>query len=715
MKPKKSSRPGKASFRQKLFSIIILACSGILAFIILVWNYSPQSLPLKEGDLAGQDLTAPADFQYESHVLTEDARQAAEREVLAVYAPPDPSIARQQSDLLQAALNYISALLPDKTLAASQKRTDLASVPEVPLSDEVIANLLLLSPTRWKLISTESQTVLKQVMQNSINGNDLETMRQKLPSLVGLDLLDWEADIVVALVSPLVAANSFYSPELTDISRQAARNAVQPVIQTYMQGQVVVQRGHIITAADIEALTQMELVASRDPYLNYLAAAALVSVSMVFLALYYHRSQNETFKKLRSLILLAVLFLSFLFGARLAIPDHAILPYVLPVPAFALLVSALFGMECGVIFGLLMGVLAAYSYNTDLLPFYVLTSLCGVLALGKARRLGTFLLTAGVIAVAGAAVIVAYRLLLNTSEWDWVGVATLAAASVGNGGISIGIALFLQLLVAQFLGLTTPLHLLEISRPDFPLLKYTLQRAPGTYQHSLMAATLAEQAAERVGADGLLARVGALFHDVGKAANPLFFIENQASDRLDPHDNMNPEEASSTIIRHVADGLKLAAKHRLPARITEFISEHHGTLIARYQYNRAVDLAGGKTDQIKMEDFRYPGPRPRSKETAILMLADGVEARARSRRPASDEEMLSIIRAVIERCQGEGQLDEAPLTQRDLLMVAESFLTTLRGTYHPRLEYPQEPTPENRLAMHNISTIPARREHRKHK
>jgi cyclic-di-AMP phosphodiesterase PgpH len=302
------------------------------------------------------------------------------------------------------------------------------------------------------------------------------------------------------------------------------------------------------------------------------------------------------------------------------------------------------------------------------------------------------------IAVAGAAMIAAYR--LPFTDTDWIGVATLTGAAAFMGIASAGLALPLQFLLSQFIGLTTALQLLEISRPDSPLLNYFLQRAPGTYQHSLQVANLAEQAAECIHADALLTRVGALFHDIGKAANPLFFVENQPPSQIDPHDDLKPELSAQAIIAHVTDGLELARKYRLPRRLQDFIAEHHGTLITRYQYNRALQNAGGDESQLDPSQFRYPGPAPRSKETALLMFADGVEARARAERPANDEEVRILVRSVMENRRKDGQLDNTPLSQRDLMDIAESFVATLRVTYHPRLEYPKEPP-----ATQDVSTL----------
>jgi hypothetical protein len=233
------------------------------------------------------------------------------------------------------------------------------------------------------------------------------------------------------------------------------------------------------------------------------------------------------------------------------------------------------------------------------------------------------------------------------------------------------------------------LQLLEISRPDFPLMQLFLRNAPGTYQHSLQVANLAEQAAERIGADALLVRVGATFHDIGKALNPSFFIENQAAGAINTHQDLDPAESSATIVRHVLDGVALARKYRLPKRIDDFILEHHGTLITRYQYNQALEAVGGDSSKVDVDKFRYPGPAPLSRETALLMLADGAEARARAERPKDEDELRNLIHSVVETAQKAGQLDNTRLTLRDLNQVAESFVTTLRGSYHPRIQYPK--------------------------
>ncbi|HMD80439.1 MAG TPA: HDIG domain-containing protein, partial [Anaerolineales bacterium] len=304
------------------------------------------------------------------------------------------------------------------------------------------------------------------------------------------------------------------------------------------------------------------------------------------------------------------------------------------------------------------------------------------------------------IALAGIAMLLAFRFPFTTT--DGIGLLTLGGAAIFNGLASASIALLLQYFFAQSLGLTTALQLIEISRPDFPLLQFFLRNAPGTYQHSLQVANLAEQAAELIGADALLTRVGALFHDVGKANNPMFFIENQPQGQINTHEDLDPVEAAATIIAHVHDGVALARKYRLPRRIDDFILEHHGTMVTRYQYNHALENAGGDASKVDIEKFLYPGPSPRSRETALLMIADGAEARARAERPQDEESLRKIVRTTIESAQKQGQLDDTRLTVRDLSIVTDLFVTILRGTHHHRINYPKEQP----VIEANVTTVP---------
>jgi len=321
----------------------------------------------------------------------------------------------------------------------------------------------------------------------------------------------------------------------------------------------------------------------------------------------------------------------------------------------------------------------------ELALFYILPTFAGIFVIGRARRISSFIGTGAVVSLVSIAMVLIFR--IGDSFTDWMGLASLIASALLNGLAAGTLTILFEYIFSFVLDIPTALQLMDISRPDHPLMQHVLQTMPGSYQHSLQVSNLAEQAAEAIGADRLLVRVGALYHDVGKSVNPGFFVENQVRDSVNPHDDISPEVAAATIIKHVTDGVAIAKRYRLPSRVIDFIREHHGTMITRYQYGKARSSAQNP-DEVDPEMFRYPGPAPRSKETAILMLADGTEARSRAENARTDEEILEAINAVINSCKDAGQFDNTDLTLKDLSTIRDSFFKTLQRSYHPRIQYP---------------------------
>jgi hypothetical protein len=691
--------------RIRLFQIILLAVTSIISYGALVLpNVLQATVPLQPGDVSPSDFQATSPLNYISQVRTEDARHAAEEAVQSVYAPPEPSIARDQIERLRAALEYIDLVRDDEFSTPEQKAADIALLTDIKLKPETVESILALPAARWDAVHQESLSVLEQVMRRAIRDQELDTTRRTIPSLVSLALNEEQAALVAELVATFVVPNSLLSEELTEAERQAARESVEPVIQEYKAGEIIVLRGQIITPADFEALQQFDLIEESRPWQNYVGAGAVVLGIALFIHLYFSRRHLPFQFEARSLVLIALLFILFMVSARLTIPNRTVLPYAFPLAAMGLLIATLFGLEAGIVFSIALSILVPYNLpnSLDLTLYYLLSSMTGVLVLGSARRVWTFFRAGMATALAGVLALVAFR--FPFVPMDAVALLQLPAAAIFSGLAACSIALLLQYFLAQALGLTTALQLIEISRPDFPLLQFFLRNAPGTYQHSLQVANLAEQAAESIGADALLTRVGALFHDVGKAMNPMFFVENQPQDQLNTHEDLAPHESAEAIIAHVPEGVALAHKHRLPRRIDDFIREHHGTMITRYQYNQALEAAGGDESKVNKEQFRYPGPRPRSRETALLMLADGSEARSRAERPEDEEAIRKIVHSTIEVAQKQGQLDETQLTLRDLSIVTDVFVSILRGTHHPRISYPKESP-----ATQDVSTIPNKR------
>ena len=680
----------------RILQVSLIVLVGLASFGILISpvGLNPTQQVAEVGDVAQSTIQSPRDIEYVSEIRTEEARKAAESAVQPVYSSPDPAIARKQIERLRTSMQNITSIRSSNDQTVEETRADLLALSDLRLQAETVDYLIGISDTRWDAVQTEAVRVLEQTLRRAIYEDRLDSTKASISSSVSLTFNEQQSALVTELVTPFVVPNSFFSQELTDAAKLAARQGVQPIVQTYKAGETIVPAGEIVTPADVEAFQQLGMIRPGQRWEDIAAAIAMVVLCAAFVPIYFYRKPRSIFlNDSKNLIIISLIFIVFLAGARL-FAERTLAPYGYPIQAAALLFTALFSIEVGLVFAIPLAVLSAFGLpnSTDLIPYYMFTSLIGLLALGPARRFWGFLRAGIAISLSGAVVLLAFRIPLITLDllgiFQYVGVIAFAGFS------SASIALLLQYIFAQILGLTTALQLLDISRPDFPLLQFFLRNAPGTYQHSLQVANLAEQAAEKIGADPLLTRVGALFHDIGKALNPNFFIENQVQGNLNAHKDANPEEVSATIIRHVTDGVQLAKKHRLPRRLHDFILEHHGTLITHYQYNQAMEAAGGDISKVDIEKFRYPGPRPTSRETALLMLADATEARARAERPASDDEIRALVTSVIQTVQKYNQLDDTLLTLRDLRLITDSFVTTLRGTYHPRIQYPKAAVPD---------------------
>jgi hypothetical protein len=692
--------------RQNIGLVFLLLAIFVFILVGLMIPYITTQIDsqLSSGEVASREITAPRSLTYTSEILTDAQKESAANSIAAIYSPPDTSIARNQLESLRGTLAFINSVREDSFASMEEKLADLAALEDIDLDQETALSILDLSDSRWQAVQQEAIVVLEQVMRATIRENQLEDARDNVPALVSLSLPEDQAAIVSELVLGFVAPNSLYNEVLTETARQNARESVTPVERSFVQGQTLLLKGQIISETDLEALEQFDLVRTQTRWQDVLSAGALALLTLVYFMVYFSRNPSIT-EDLRGLSVIFVLFVVFLIGGRFLVNSQTFIPYIYPIAAFSLVVASLFGTQTALVFTLPLIIL--FTYDTpnafELTLYNLVGSFTGVFALGAARRITSFFWAAALIAFSEVMLIIAFRIAQPNA--DYISIAALIGIALVNGIAASSLAVLLQYIIAQILGLTTALQLMEISRPDHPLLQFILRNAPGTYQHSLQVANLAEQAAENIGADTLLTRVGAIYHDAGKALNPFFFIENQLPGNTNPHDNLSPVSSSHMIIRHVPDGLELARKYRLPRRIQDFIEEHHGTMITRYQYAKAVEAAGGDDTLVDESEFSYPGPRPKSRETAILMLADGSEARVRAERPPDENALRKVIKSVIEHRLSTGQLDETDLTLRDLDQLIDSFTTTLRGIYHPRIEYP-DAKKELPPKVEDVPTVP---------
>jgi putative nucleotidyltransferase with HDIG domain len=414
---------------------------------------------------------------------------------------------------------------------------------------------------------------------------------------------------------------------------------------------------------------------------NVLFVMALTSI----LALYVGQMQQQILRDRRRLTLLILLVVVAGVAARLTIPGHVLMPYLFPMAAVAMLISVLLDTHLAivvtVVLSLLIGFVGGGSLNLTI--YALLSSLVAALMVSRPERFSAFAWAAAAIAIVNAIVAVSFRLL--SPGYDLVGLLQLMGTGLVNGIISSSLTFTTFFWLGGVFGITTPLQLVELTRPTHPLARTLLLEAPGTYHHSLMVGNLAERAADLVGADPLLVRVAALHHDVGKSLHPYFFIENQTNGE-NYHLQLDAKTSAQIIIGHVQDSLELGRKHRFPEAILDIIAQHHGTTSVGlgYFYRQARKEGNGEVNEM---DFRYPGPRPRSKEAAIVMLADGVEAAVRAAPSSSGSEIERIIRKLANDRLVSGELNECDLTLRDLEIICNTFIEVLQGVYHPRIAY----------------------------
>jgi putative nucleotidyltransferase with HDIG domain len=669
--------------------VLGLVTAAAIAAVLLIDFLPSNRVTLNVGDVSPTDILAPTDLTYESAIRTKQAQDAQAASVQDIYDPPDASVARQQEVRARQILDYVSTVRQDAYGSPGDKAGWIAAIPELSLPAGVISQTLNLSESDWQEVRDETVRVLVRAMQGEIRESELADVRRSVPTLIGHSLSDTQADVVEAIASGLVTANTYYNAARTEDARRKARDNTAPVTWTIRRGEAIVRAGSLVRAVDIEALDAFGL---RQQALRWQAVAGTVLfalLSAVLLGLLILRLKPELLLKNRTSIVTLSLTVVFVAGSKLMLPaTDSVIPYLYPLPALSMTLTVLFGPALGLAFGMTVGVIAAFAAGGSLeLTVYLLAgTLIGALALGQAERLRAFLRAGLAVALTNASVIVLFGFL--APEQDLLKVIINALVGIVSGGMSASLTLAAFFGLSALLDVVTPFQLMELSRPTHPLFRQLLLKAPGTYHHTLLVSNMAEEAAERVGADGLLARVGTYYHDIGKTVRPYFFTENRVGD-INPHERLDPRTSAQIIISHVRDGLELAEKYHLPSAVRAFIPEHQGTGLTLAFYRTALNDAGGDGNSVRKEDFRYPGPRPQSRETAIVMLADSCEARVRSMRPNSAEEIERIIRDTIKAKMDEGQLDESDLTLRDLEEIREAFLSVLQGVFHPRVKYPE--------------------------
>ena len=691
---------------QRTFMLLASTLAVGCAIFAALFPVTQNQVSITEGAIATRTIRAPQDISFISQTLTEELQDEA---AAAVEDVPifDPSVAGAQQSRLNQVLDQIEQIIAEESSPVG-RATALESLPEVNFSPGSLSLLRRIDMDRLTVIESEAQRALAVIYDLTLCAapseqcaNDVASARERVDEYID-DGLDRESSTLVAdLIRPYIVTNQGVDQAATERARAAARAGVAPRTVSYAENQVIIEEGEPITAEAREALLEGDILNTGLSWEQVVSSAVVAVIATAAIVAGVNAFRPTITAREMQLIGLAVAVPVFIMKVYLPFilpdEDRHFLGFLMPAAASSMLLAGLVGIEMALLGGVLIALLAAFTAVLLLdvtvigvagtldvarivLAFGISTA-AGVFAVRNADRLTQFLLGGVMVAASVAAVLFAIWLIDPVREVRNLPWMILAAGA--NGGMSAFLAAGIFVTLGSVFGVTTRLQLLEMSQLSQPLLLRLQDEAPSTFQHSVIVANLAEKGALTIGADALLARVGCYYHDIGKLARPGFFIENQLGGD-NPHDALDPADSARIISDHVRDGYNLALHYKLPPKVAAFIPEHHGTRTVTYFYRRASE----EDPNVDVDTFRYPGPKPQSRETALAMLADSCEAAVRSSPDHSAESIDRIVDEVYNERLSEGQLDDSDLTLKNIRALAESFKLTLRAVYHPRVEYP---------------------------
>ncbi len=658
--------------------------------LVLVYQFLPSRVRLQAGEVSTQDIRAPQRITYVSELRTAHERDVAEGSVSPIYTSPDRLLTQRQINRARAIAAYLIAVRQDPYASADEKRALISAIQDVQFSSKATDLILNITESSWQTISEQVVIVLEQIMRGEIRKDRLDSIRRQVPIYIAVNLTGDQAEVITEWVQGLIRPNSFLDEGKTQVARDAARQTVEPVRITLEKGQNIVRQGEVVSELDVEALQALGLQQAETSWNSLLSALFFVLLLVLILYLYIARRNADIWNDGRLAVLLWVLIVSYTLAAKLAIPGNVVLPYLIPTAIVSMLVASLVGPDLALVVTMILTLLVGYisGGSLELIVYAFSGAALAALMVWRVDRLNTFVWTGVTVSLANLAVVMTFGLINQNS--DVTTLLSLAGASLASGAIAASLTLAGFFVFGNLLQVTTFLQLMDLSRPTQPLLQRLLMKAPGTYHHTILVGNLTERAAQAIGADPLLARVGAYYHDIGKILQPYYFTENQ-TDGVNIHNRLDPKTSAQIITSHVTEGIKLAEKYGLPKAIIDFIPQHHGTRLATYFYHEACKELG--EENVDKADYRYPGPKPQTRETAILMLADSVQAISQGKPPSSIEQTDQIVRGVINERLAEGQLDECNLTLRDLNRIRHSFVDVLQSMFHERIKYPVSDSP----------------------
>lgn len=710
MNHKKTSRwrPFNKFLEHRTFSYKVVVCvTFVIIGLVMFQGLASTQLFWKVGDVASRTVTADRSVVYEDTEATKAKKEAALNNFEDVYQINLDqfnnlslvAIDRTFEDLQKALVSEKTATKDDKQVMTEEKerRMALDSLLKSEVSDEDWAELSTYTDEHIELLHRQAVAISSNVMGKGVKEGQLNEAKAEL--LENVDQSYAFSDLDRRLVHRILENTKFYptseiNQEDTEVRRQEILASVDPVFYTIQKDQVIVNKGDTISAEQYAALQALSNNKERSPY--KIALGMLLTMMLLFVGLSKfnewrgrHKSSVEWQRNV-SIILVAMTIIIVLFPVISAIqigtnPNASeLVNFLIPIPAVTVMIAILLGNDEAVFVTLLMGVLVGLYTNNVYVSFANVAGSLMALTQVKVVHRRTDLTMSAVYAVGGLALVACiYALMAGLDTRDLL---VLLAYCVGNGFLTLMLTIGLLPYLETAFNVTTSLTLMELCDPNTPLQRDLMNKAAGTYQHSLMVANLAEAAALRIGADAQLVRTAAYYHDIGKIKRPEFFSENQMT-YLNPHDNLAPTLSTLIITSHVKDGVAMAKEARLPQPIIDMIGQHHGNTVVGYFYHKAKKL----DPDINMDDFRYNCKRPQTREAAILMIADTVEAAVRSNiNRLSHGQIESFIRNLINDKMNDKQFIECNLTYRDIRDITDEMMRMINSIYHKRVAYPDK-------------------------
>lgn len=664
--------------------IFLFTITAILIYFILMTVVTPKRYKLNEGDIATVDIKAPRD------IIDEEATKLKEQEVTAKVEKKftlKNEIKIEASDNVKGFFDKLINL-KSNNIDEKSKIAELKKIDTINLSDSEYKELLDLSVDKdtelqWIALTAIDKAYENQIEEDSKAIADAKSIVDEYLSRQGL-----ESNIEVILreiCESQVKANYFFDQSKTDEAIKEALKGVSKVM--IKKNQIIVKEGEPITQKQINILTELGLIGediSKDYIYTYIILFFYVLFVLILQYIYMKNENNKILNNTKLVFLILLLNLLSLIIARVF---TLVSVFLIPIACTPILMTVFLGAKISIVINsfnlLFIGIIIGF--DPQIILVAIVANIISSLTLKKVNQRNDILYSTAYLAVSSAIIVLSSGILLsNNIKRILIDVALATGGAFISGILAMGLLPFLE----SSFNLVTNMKLLELSNPNNLLLKRLLMEAPGTYHHSIMVANLAEVAAEEVGANPMLVRVGAYYHDIGKIKRPFFFGENQLGG-VNPHDKISPALSTTIIISHVKDGLELAKEYDVPTIVTDMIAQHHGTTLVKYFYYTLKNNSENP-DLIKEDDFRYPGPKPQTKEAAIIMMADSVEAAVRSIQEPTLDKIEAMVNNIIKDKLNSNQLNECDLTFKDLEVIKACFLKVLKGIYHHRIEYPTE-------------------------